>query len=52
MASKGQRKLPEPDRRAAVARYESWLRNMPKRICADFKINRQTLRAYFHEIKG
>lgn len=52
MAQRGQRKLPETERRIVAKRYHDWRRNMPKRICAEHGINRQTLRAYVREFTG
>lgn len=51
MAAKGQRKLPEAERRIIAQRYWEWQRNFPKRICTQHGINRETMRNYAHEFK-
>lgn len=49
MAAKGHRKRPEQERRRIVERYLTWRQNMPKRICAEHGIGRDTLRAWVRE---
>jgi len=50
MAKRGERKLPEPERKKAVERYWLGRRNSVKAICADHKIKRDTLRLYVQEM--
>lgn len=52
MATKGQRKLPEHERRQIAARYLDWRRNMPKVICMEHGITKETLHAYVREFRS
>lgn len=51
MSQPGQRKLPEAERRRVAERYSTWRRNMPKVICAEHGIDRQTMTSYVREFR-